>query len=208
MYRTLRMSMPRTMSTESLCRQNYAAETEAAINKQVPYPSLTHWPTVFLLPYPLPQVNIELYASYVYLSMSAYFDRDDVALHNVAKFMRKSSDEEREHAIGLMKYGILSIDNWLGEGYGRIQSIIIDHSGSRHWEEVVSSSITLRSPRRTNGEAPLRHSMWVWSIWPTVLNTVSSGCSRSGEVQQQVATWIARHWRKAQRHSHDFLPRG
>lgn len=94
------------MSTESLCRQNYAAETEAAINKQVPYPSLTHRSTVLLL-----EVNIELYASYVYLSMSAYFDRDDVALHNVAKFMRKSSDEEREHAIGLMKYGTLSIDN-------------------------------------------------------------------------------------------------
>ncbi|GMT29131.1 hypothetical protein PFISCL1PPCAC_28956, partial [Pristionchus fissidentatus] len=74
------------MSSESLCRQNYAAETEAAINKQV---------------------NIELYASYVYLSMSAYFDRDDVALPNIAKFMRKSSDEEREHAIGLMKFQTL-----------------------------------------------------------------------------------------------------
>ncbi|GMT01282.1 hypothetical protein PENTCL1PPCAC_23456, partial [Pristionchus entomophagus] len=80
------MSVPRSMSTESLCRQNYAAETEAAINKQV---------------------NIELYASYVYLSMAAYFDRDDVALHNVAKFMRKSSDEEREHAVGLMKFQTL-----------------------------------------------------------------------------------------------------
>ncbi|GMR45834.1 hypothetical protein PMAYCL1PPCAC_16029 [Pristionchus mayeri] len=72
--------------SESLCRQNYATETEAAINKQV---------------------NIELYASYVYLSMAAYFDRDDVALHNIAEFMKKSSNEEREHAIGLMNFQTL-----------------------------------------------------------------------------------------------------
>ena len=74
------------MSSESLARQNYSQEVEAAVNKQI---------------------NIELYASYVYLSMSAYFERDDVALHNIAKFMRKSSDEEREHAIGLMKFQTL-----------------------------------------------------------------------------------------------------
>uniref|UniRef100_A0A1I7W9I9 Ferritin n=1 Tax=Heterorhabditis bacteriophora TaxID=37862 RepID=A0A1I7W9I9_HETBA len=56
-------------------------------------------------------VNIELYASYVYLSMSFYFDRDDVALPNISKFsisnsrwFRKQSDEEREHAIHLMKF--------------------------------------------------------------------------------------------------------
>uniref|UniRef100_A0A183FLG6 Ferritin n=1 Tax=Heligmosomoides polygyrus TaxID=6339 RepID=A0A183FLG6_HELPZ len=49
-------------------------------------------------------VNIELYASYVYLSMSAYFDRDDVALPNVSKWLRKQSDEEREHAIKLINF--------------------------------------------------------------------------------------------------------
>ncbi|KIH54925.1 hypothetical protein ANCDUO_14926, partial [Ancylostoma duodenale] len=42
---------------------NYSQEVEAAVNKQA---------------------NIELYASYVYLSMSMYFDRDDVALPNIA----------------------------------------------------------------------------------------------------------------------------
>ncbi|CAI5439597.1 unnamed protein product [Caenorhabditis angaria] len=66
----------------SLSRQNYHAEVEAAVNKQV---------------------NIELYASYVYLSMSFYFERDDVALLNVAKFFKKQSDEEREHATELMR---------------------------------------------------------------------------------------------------------
>lgn len=43
----------------SKVRQNFHGEVEAGINKQI---------------------NLELTASYVYLSMAAYFDRDDVAL--------------------------------------------------------------------------------------------------------------------------------
>lgn len=64
-------------------RQNYHAECEAGVNKQI---------------------NLELYASYVYQSMSFYFDRDDVALPGFAKFFKKASEEEREHAEKLMKY--------------------------------------------------------------------------------------------------------
>jgi len=64
-------------------RQNYHAECEAGINKQI---------------------NLELYASYVYQSMAFYFDRDDVALEGFHKFFKKSSEEEREHAEKLMKY--------------------------------------------------------------------------------------------------------
>lgn len=64
-------------------RQNYHAECEAGVNKQI---------------------NLELYASYVYQSMSFYFERDDVALPGFAKFFKKSSDEEREHAEKLMKH--------------------------------------------------------------------------------------------------------
>ncbi|WP_201283009.1 ferritin family protein, partial [Klebsiella pneumoniae] len=63
-------------------RQNYHQDCEAAINRQI---------------------NLELYASYVYLSMGYYFDRDDQALHNFAKFFRHQSHEEREHAEKLMK---------------------------------------------------------------------------------------------------------
>jgi len=47
---------------------------------------------------------MELYASYVYQSMSYYFDRDDIALKGFAKFFKESSDEEREHAEKFMKY--------------------------------------------------------------------------------------------------------
>ncbi|KAM9860789.1 ferritin, heavy subunit [Aulostomus maculatus] len=63
-------------------RQNFHQDCEAAVNRQI---------------------NLELYASYVYLSMSYYFDRDDKALPNFAKFFREQSLEEREHAEKLMK---------------------------------------------------------------------------------------------------------
>lgn len=64
-------------------RQNFHQESEAGINKQI---------------------NLELYASYVYQSMAFYFDRDDVALKGFYKFFKESADEEREHAEKLMKY--------------------------------------------------------------------------------------------------------
>ncbi|XP_005660860.1 ferritin heavy chain [Phacochoerus africanus] len=71
-----------TTSCSSQVRQNYHQDSEAAINRQI---------------------NLELYASYVYLSMSYYFDRDDVALKNFAKYFLHQSHEEREHAEKLMK---------------------------------------------------------------------------------------------------------
>lgn len=67
----------------SQVKQNYHAESEAGINKQI---------------------NLELYASYVYQSMAWYFDRDDVALPGFHKFFKKSSEEEREHAEKFMKF--------------------------------------------------------------------------------------------------------
>jgi len=67
----------------SQARQNYHQDSEAGINRQI---------------------NMELYASYTYQSMSLYFDRDDVALPGFAKFFKASSDEEREHAEKLMAY--------------------------------------------------------------------------------------------------------
>ncbi|PNJ22009.1 FTH1 isoform 6, partial [Pongo abelii] len=71
-----------TTASTSQVRQNYHQDSEAAINRQI---------------------NLELYASYVYLSMSYYFDRDDVALKNFAKYFLHQSHEEREHAEKLMK---------------------------------------------------------------------------------------------------------
>jgi len=67
----------------SIIRQNYHEESEAHINKQI---------------------NMELYASYVYMSMAYYFDREDVALPGFYEYFKKQSDEEREHAEKFMKY--------------------------------------------------------------------------------------------------------
>jgi len=67
----------------SRIRQNFPEDCEGLLNKQI---------------------NMELYASYVYMSMAYYFERDDVAYHGHYKFFKKSSDEEREHAEKFMKY--------------------------------------------------------------------------------------------------------
>jgi len=67
----------------SQARQNYNEQCEAGVNKQI---------------------NLELYASYVYQGMAFFFDRDDVALKGFHKFFADSSKEEREHAELLMKY--------------------------------------------------------------------------------------------------------
>ncbi|KAG4403502.1 hypothetical protein GLYMA_01G124500v4 [Glycine max] len=67
----------------SLARQNYADDSESAINEQI---------------------NVEYNVSYVYHALFAYFDRDNIALKGLAKFFKESSEEEREHAEQLIKY--------------------------------------------------------------------------------------------------------
>merc|ERR1712154_123284 len=73
---TIKMAM-------SKVKQNFHSDSEALINKQI---------------------NMELYASYVYLSMSAYFARDDIALMGFSKRFRDASNEEKEHAESLIDY--------------------------------------------------------------------------------------------------------
>jgi len=67
----------------SLARQNLAKTTEDALNAHI---------------------NVELSASYVYQSMAAHFDRDDVALHGFRDFFAESSEEENEHAQKFIRY--------------------------------------------------------------------------------------------------------
>ncbi|XP_041033423.1 ferritin heavy chain A-like [Carcharodon carcharias] len=66
-----------------ICQNHHHQDCEDAVNKQI---------------------NLELYFSYVYLSMSSYFDRDDVALRHFAEFFKEQSHEEWEHAEKLMKF--------------------------------------------------------------------------------------------------------
>ncbi|XP_041033514.1 ferritin, higher subunit-like [Carcharodon carcharias] len=67
----------------SQVRQNYHKDCEDAVNKQI---------------------NLELYSSYVYLSMSSYFNQDDVALRHFAEFFKEQSHEEQEHTEKLMEF--------------------------------------------------------------------------------------------------------
>ncbi|KAM9194141.1 LOW QUALITY PROTEIN: ferritin heavy chain-like [Dugong dugon] len=71
-----------TTASPSQVSQNYSQDSEATFNHQI---------------------NLELHGSYVYLSMSYYFARVDVALKNFAKYFLHHSHEEREHAEKLMK---------------------------------------------------------------------------------------------------------
>jgi len=105
------------MSVVSRVRQNYHAESEAGVNKQI---------------------NMELQASYVYLSMAFYFDRDDVALPGFSKFFKEQSDEERTHAQKLMKYQ--------NERGGRIVLQDISRPSVDDWEsglKAVESALEL-----------------------------------------------------------------
>merc|ERR1711890_47121 len=71
-------------TTMSPVKQNFHQDSEALINKQI---------------------NMELYASYVYLSMSAYFARDDIALHGFAKRFRAASAAEKVIDYQVMRGG-------------------------------------------------------------------------------------------------------
>ncbi|UMM12725.1 hypothetical protein L5515_001359 [Caenorhabditis briggsae] len=124
-------SFPITNSKQSpimsLARQNYHSEVEAAVNKQI---------------------NIELYASYVYLSMSFYFDRDDVALPNIAKFFKNQSDEEREHATELMR-----VQNLRG---GRVVLQDIQKPDKDEWGTALKAFEAALALEKFNNESLLK----------------------------------------------------
>ena len=48
------------------------------------------------------QVTLELHASYRYMSMASYFDREDVALKHFSLFFLRQSNTEREHVEKLL----------------------------------------------------------------------------------------------------------
>nr|KAF6268616.1 hypothetical protein mMyoMyo1_005355 [Myotis myotis] len=75
----------------SQIRQNYSTEVEAAVNRLA---------------------NLHLRASYTYLSLGYYFDRDDVALEGVGHFFRELAEKKREGAEHLLKLQKPSQDEW------------------------------------------------------------------------------------------------
>ncbi|XP_053307941.1 ferritin light chain, oocyte isoform-like [Spea bombifrons] len=67
----------------SQIRHNYHLDSEAGVNRIV---------------------NQKLQASYTYLSLGFYFDRDDVALAKFSKFFRKLSAKKQEEAEKFLKF--------------------------------------------------------------------------------------------------------
>merc|ERR1712017_47588 len=76
-------TIEKTIPSESFARKMYADECEAAMNKQI---------------------NIEYSISYLYHSMYAFFDRDNVGLPGFANYFKEESLEERSHAEKLIEY--------------------------------------------------------------------------------------------------------
>ena len=66
----------------SQIHQNYSAEVEATVNRLV---------------------NMQLWASYTYLSLGSYFDHDDVALEGVGHFFHELAKEKRKGTERLFK---------------------------------------------------------------------------------------------------------
>ena len=62
------------------------------------------------------QINAELYSSYLYLSMSSYYD--DIELSGFANWMRVQAEEEKFHAMKMFDYVI--------ERGGRVKLLAID----------------------------------------------------------------------------------
>jgi ferritin heavy chain len=110
----------------SQIRQNFHEECEAALNKQI---------------------NWELYASYVYMSMDAHYRRDDVALHGFAKFFAKLSEEEREHAQKLIKY-----QNMRG---GRVVLNPIDKPSRDEWGSGLDGLVSALDLEKTVNQSLL-----------------------------------------------------
>ncbi|CAH6793305.1 unknown_gene_829 [Phodopus roborovskii] len=79
----------------SQVRQNYSTEVEAAVNRLV---------------------NLQLRASYAYLTLGHYFDRDDMALGGVGHFFSELAEEKHQGAEQLLKF-----QNDLGDEWGKTQ---------------------------------------------------------------------------------------
>ncbi|KAL1509226.1 hypothetical protein ABEB36_003995 [Hypothenemus hampei] len=110
--------------THSQVRQNFHKDCEDAINKQI---------------------NLELFASYTYLSLAYYFQRDDVALPGHYKYFKSASDEEREHAQLFMEY--------LNKRGGRILLTTIDPPEKQEWGtslEAMHSALELEKSVNEN----------------------------------------------------------
>ncbi len=85
------------------------------------------------------QLNKELFSSYLYLSMAAYFE--DLNLTGMAKWMRLQADEEHEHSL-------------------KFYDFIIKISGRVILEQIDKPKSTWESPKKAFEEA-LAHEQFI-----------------------------------------------
>merc|ERR1712055_472553 len=74
---------PSSTMAQQQIRQNYDEECEALVNKQI---------------------NMEVYAGYVYVALANYFNGVDQALPGIACFFKRSSSVVHHHGVSLMEY--------------------------------------------------------------------------------------------------------
>nr|XP_028686150.1 ferritin heavy chain [Macaca mulatta] len=144
-----------TTTSTSQVRQNYHQDSEAVINCQI---------------------NLELYASYVYLSIVnfgfccrcfwcfrhevlAHAYHDDAALKNFAKYFLHQSHEEREHAEKLMKLqnqqgGRIFLQDIKKPDYDNRESGLNAMECALHLEKNVTQSLLERHKLATDKNDP------------------------------------------------------
>jgi ferritin len=74
------------------------------------------------------QLNLELYSSYLYLSMAAYFEAED--LKGMAHWMQLQVDEEKSHAMRIF--------NFINDRNGRVKLTQID-APKTEWKSPVEA---------------------------------------------------------------------
>jgi len=73
------------------------------------------------------QINEELFSAYLYLSMSAYFER--MSLSGFANWMRIQAQEEQFHAMKFFDY--------LNERGGKVELLVIEKPANS-WESILN----------------------------------------------------------------------
>jgi len=86
------------------------------------------------------QLNAELYSSYLYLAMAAYFD--SVKLLGMSHWMRKQAEEEQVHAMKLLDY--------LGQN-GRAKLTAIDGPPAEWESPLAVFSAVLAHEKKVTG---------------------------------------------------------
>lgn len=112
------------------------------------------------------QVMHELQASQSYLAMSCYFDT--LSLKNLAKFFRRQSEEEREHALKIVDYlqevgGAIALEGLVAPPKA-FDGVVAAIEAAIEWEQIVTAQINAIMARaESENDYATRSFLW-WFI--------------------------------------------